>query len=136
MTLDQHVDLRPYNTFGIAAFAKYFVTVTSVEDAIRMIESDLFKRERHLILGGGSNILFTGDFEGLIVKVELNGIDVVQETENEITLKVGAGENWHNFVMHCVSKGWGGIENLSLIPGTVEPLPCKISAHMESRSEK
>lgn len=83
----------------------------------------LFKDNKHLILGGGSNVLFTKDYTGLIVKVELRGIEIVAEDDDTVTLKVGAGEVWHDVVQYCVNRNWGGIENLSLIPGTVGAAP-------------
>src|SRR6185369_10864997 len=73
----------------------------------------------------GSNILLTKNYDGLVVKVELLGKEIVREDDNTVTLKVGAGENWHAFVMHCVAQDWGGVENLSLIPGTVGAAPMK-----------
>jgi UDP-N-acetylmuramate dehydrogenase len=77
------------------------------------------KLNNFLVLGGGSNILFTKDFDGLILKNQLLGISVLEENNETVLVKAAGGENWHNFVRHCVSNGWGGIENLSLIPGTV-----------------
>ncbi|MDH4090127.1 MAG: UDP-N-acetylmuramate dehydrogenase [Cyclobacteriaceae bacterium] len=123
MTIQENVDLQPYNTFGIKAHAKYFTILRSVGEVPKLLASHIFKNENHLILGGGSNLLFTKDFDGLVVKIEFKGIEVVQESEDEVTLKVGAGENWHAFVMHCVERNWGGVENLSLIPGTVGAAP-------------
>ena len=123
MNVQENVDLFPYNTFGIHARARYFVTVTSVAEARAVFESQIFRTYPHLILGGGSNLLLTKDFEGVVVKNEIAGIDVVMEEDDVIRLKVGSGENWHHFVMHCVAEGFGGIENLSLIPGTVGAAP-------------
>jgi UDP-N-acetylmuramate dehydrogenase len=119
MTVQGRTNLRPYNTFGIAAYATHFAEATS-EDEIREL---IAKKNRLLILGGGSNILFTKDFEGLIIRNALKGIAVVDENEHHATIKVASGENWHSLVMHAISKGWGGIENLSLIPGTVGAAP-------------
>lgn len=76
-----------------------------------------------LILGGGSNILFTKDFEGLVLKNEIKGIELLHEDANYVYVKAGAGENWHQFVLHCISRGWAGVENLSLIPGCVGAAP-------------
>jgi UDP-N-acetylmuramate dehydrogenase len=123
MTIQQNVDLLPYNTFGISAVAKYFTTIKTIEDAKDLFASEIFKKEKHFILGGGSNILLTKDFDGLVVKVEIIGKEVVAEDDSNVTLLVGAGENWHQFVMYCVDKNYGGIENLSLIPGTVGAAP-------------
>ena len=123
MTIQQNVDLLPYNTFGIQATAKYFTTIKSVEEAQRLFTTEVFKREKHLILGGGSNILLTKDFDGLVAKVQIVGKQILHEDDSCITLRVGAGENWHAFVMYCVERNYGGVENLSLIPGTVGAAP-------------
>ena len=123
MKAQENVDLFPYNTFGIHARARYMVVVTTVAEAREVFESDLFRRHPHLILGGGSNLLLTRDFDGVVVKNEIAGINVVTQDEEIVQLKVGSGENWHRFVMHCVSHGFGGVENLSLIPGTVGAAP-------------
>jgi UDP-N-acetylmuramate dehydrogenase len=123
MTIQQNVDLLPYNTFGIQAIAKYFTVIESVEEAQRLFRSEVFKREKHFILGGGSNILLTKDFDGLVVKVEIVGKQILHEDDASIILRVGAGENWHAFVMYCVARNYGGVENLSLIPGTVGAAP-------------
>ena len=123
MTVSENVDLFAFNTFGIHAKARYLVTVSTVEDAAKVFVSDLFSRVPRLILGGGSNILLTGDFDGLVIKNEIRGIKTVAEDEQTVALKIGSGENWHALVMHCVDRDLGGIENLSLIPGTVGAAP-------------
>jgi len=123
MTIQQNVDLLPYNTFRIQAFAKYFTTIKSIEDAKTLFASEIFKREKHFILGGGSNVLLTKNFDGLVVKVEILGKEIIHEDDASVTLRVGAGENWHAFVMYCVDRNYGGVENLSLIPGTVGAAP-------------
>lgn len=123
MTILENVDLQAFNTFGIKVFGSRFVTITSVPEAQALFQSPQFKNNKHLILGGGSNMLFTKNYDGLIVKVELRGIEIVTEDDNHVTLKVGAGEIWHHLVLYCVERNWGGIENLSLIPGTVGAAP-------------
>ena len=123
MTIDKNVDLKSYNTFGISVTAKYFTILSSAEEAKALFASEIFNKEHHLFLGGGSNLLFTNNYDGLIVKVEIKGKEVVAETDETVTLKVGAGENWHGLVMYCVEQNWGGIENLALIPGTVGAAP-------------
>ncbi|HEY3403459.1 MAG TPA: UDP-N-acetylmuramate dehydrogenase [Ohtaekwangia sp.] len=123
MTFQQHVDLKPFNTFNLSAQANQFVVARSVSDIQQLITDGVFKNQRTLVLGGGSNILLTGSFDGLVIKLEIKGITVVYENEDEVILKVGAGENWHDLVMYCVSHDWGGIENLSLIPGTAGAAP-------------
>jgi len=123
MEVKENIDLFPFNTFGVHASARYLVTVTSADDLREVLESDLFHQHRRLILGGGSNILLTGDFDGLVIRNAFTGIEVVGEDQQTVQLKVGSGENWHGLVMHCVARDFGGIENLSLIPGTVGAAP-------------
>jgi UDP-N-acetylmuramate dehydrogenase len=123
MTIRENVDLQSLNTFGIKVSASRFVTIKSTEEARTLFQSPIFKNSKHLILGGGSNVLFTKDFDGLVVKVELRGIDIVSENENTLTLKVASGEVWHQFVSYCVERNLGGVENLSLIPGTIGAAP-------------
>ncbi|RAV99556.1 UDP-N-acetylenolpyruvoylglucosamine reductase [Pseudochryseolinea flava] len=122
-TIQQNIDLLPYNTFKIQASAKHFTEIRSEREAIDLFTSEIFNTEKHLFLGGGSNILLTKDFDGIVVRNAIKGVSVVSENESNITLKVGAGENWHDFVCYCVDKNYGGIENLSLIPGTVGAAP-------------
>lgn len=119
----ENVSLLPYNTFHIDARAKHFTKIRSLDDLRDLRSSPLFSSLPLLIIGGGSNVLFTRDFPGLAVKNEIKGITTVNEDASSITLRVGSGENWHEFVMHCVERNLGGIENLSLIPGTVGAAP-------------
>src|SRR5688500_16566954 len=121
--IKDNVDLFPFNTFHIHARARRLVTIRTVEEAREVFKSDIFRNQRHIILGGGSNILLTGDFDGVVVKNEIEGISTVWEDDMTIQLKVGSGENWHRFVKYCVGRNLGGVENLSLIPGTVGAAP-------------
>lgn len=123
MDIEKNVSLRALNTFGISAEASYLCHIRSHDDLSELIQTDIYQNEPHYILAGGSNILFTGDFKGLIIKVDLKGIEISREDEDSVVLTVAAGENWHQLVMHAVEKQWGGIENLSLIPGTVGAAP-------------
>lgn len=116
-------NLLLYNTFGISAFASQFVEVSSVLELQNLIREKHFSEKPFLILGGGSNILFTKNYEGLVLKNNLKGISIEKEDENHIWIKAAGGEVWHELVMYCVNKNWGGIENLSLIPGTVGAAP-------------
>jgi UDP-N-acetylmuramate dehydrogenase len=120
MNIQQNISLRPYNTFGIDITAKVFSTFTSIDELADGLD---YPANDKLILGGGSNILFTKDFEGLVLKNELKGIEVVAEDADHYYVKAAAGENWHRFVMLCVEKGYAGLENLSLIPGNVGASP-------------
>jgi UDP-N-acetylmuramate dehydrogenase len=123
MIIQEHVDLLPYNTFKIAARARYFVSVNTVAELHALMDTPVYKHEKHLILGGGSNILLTGNFEGLVIKIDMKGIETIWEDDSTIVLKVGAGEPWHAFVMFCVTNNYGGVENMSLIPGTMGAAP-------------
>jgi UDP-N-acetylmuramate dehydrogenase len=123
--MQENFSLKAYNTFGVEAKAKYFVEVTTLEElkeAINFSNSQTPKLSI-LFLGGGSNILFTKDFDGLAIKLSLQGISEEFINENEVLVTANAGENWHNFVMYCLSKNYGGLENLSLIPGNVGTSP-------------
>jgi len=123
VVFQKDIDLKPYNTFGIRARARYFISVNKHSDIEEILNSDLYKNEKRLILGGGSNILLTGDFNGLVIHNNLKGIETRKENDSHITLTVASGEEWHPFVMHCIKNNWGGIENLALIPGTVGAAP-------------
>jgi UDP-N-acetylmuramate dehydrogenase len=123
LSIEENVDLFPYNTFHLHAKARFLVRIRSVDDAMDLFQSDLFKTNQRLILGGGSNILLTRDFDGLVIKNEIRGTTKEYEDDKHIVLRSGSGENWHAFVMLCVKNNWGGVENLSLIPGTVGAAP-------------
>jgi UDP-N-acetylmuramate dehydrogenase len=123
MVVDENVNLLSFNTFRINAKARYMVTVRTVEQAQALFRSELFRQHPALVLGGGSNVLLTKDFDGLVVKNEIGGITVTDQDDNHLKLKIGSGENWHALVLHCVARNYGGIENLSLIPGTVGAAP-------------
>jgi UDP-N-acetylmuramate dehydrogenase len=123
LLLKDQVDLQSYNTFHIRALARQFVRISSATDFLDLIRNRADAAKKHLILGGGSNILFTGDYDGLVIKNEITGIDIVDENDDYVTVRAGAGERWHSLVEYCVDHDWGGIENLSLIPGTVGAAP-------------
>lgn len=116
-----NISLKNHNTFGIDVQAKHLYECANKDDLLEFLNQ---KHEKPLfILGEGSNVLFTKDYEGTILKPLLKGIEIIEENEDEILIEVGAGENWDEFVSYCVEKNWGGIENLSLIPGTVGSSP-------------
>ncbi len=123
MKIQANYSLKNINTFGLESIAQHFVEVSSVEELVKGISWAKENSFEILILGGGSNVLLPKSFEGLVIAIRIEGISVINETDCEWVIKVGAGENWHKFVMHCISKGWGGLENLSLIPGTVGASP-------------
>lgn len=123
MDIFYHVSLKPYNTFGIDASGHYFATITSADDFLDLRESKTYQQHERLILGGGSNMLLTRDFDGLVIKNELKGIVTVWEDEQYAWVRCAAGEVWHDFVMYCIGKNLGGLENLSLIPGCTGASP-------------
>ncbi|MFN1836007.1 UDP-N-acetylmuramate dehydrogenase [Balneola sp. MJW-20] len=118
----ENYDLRKHNTMGLAARCRYFAAVRSIEE-LKFILSEYGSNMEILILGGGSNILFKSDYDGLILNNQITGKDVVHEDDRHVHLKLGGGENWHQSVRWAVARGWGGIENLSLIPGSVGAAP-------------
>jgi UDP-N-acetylmuramate dehydrogenase len=121
MQIQQDFSIKAFNTFHIEAKAKYFSTFSNVEQLNELLGKD--HRLPTFILGGGSNILITKDFDGLILKNEVKGIEVIEENEEHVYVSVGAGENWHQFVLQAIENNWAGIENLSLIPGNIGATP-------------
>jgi len=120
--IEENKSLKNHNTFGIDCKARYFTSVSDVSE-LKKVLSAKPKDLPVFILGGGSNILLTQDLEAFVVHINFKGIEVVYETEDSVHLKVQAVENWHEFVLFCISKNYGGIENLSLIPGNVGTAP-------------
>jgi UDP-N-acetylmuramate dehydrogenase len=123
MKLQQNISLKPYHSFACEEIASFFTTVSKKEALIEAMDWANKNNQPYLILGSGTNILFTQQFNGLVIKMEFIGIQKLQETASDVQLKVGAGENWSHFVSYCVQKSWGGLENLSLIPGSVGVAP-------------
>lgn len=123
MTVEQDKSLKNYNTFGIDVSSKYFTEVNSIEDFRSIISELKFRDEKKFILGGGSNILFTKDFDGIVIKNSIRGISFQKEDAYYVWIKVAAGEVWHDFVRFCVDRNYAGVENLSLIPGLVGAAP-------------
>ena len=121
MSISHQVSLKTYNTFGIDVTAEAFAAFNSV-DTLRKLMLEETKLPR-LILGGGSNILFTGNFPGIVMRNEIKGIEVMDETPAHYFVKASAGEVWHSFVLYCIENNFAGIENLSLIPGSVGAAP-------------
>ena len=114
--------LRPFNTFGMDALAAYYSVLSDERDLLQLPAFDAFKAGL-LVLGGGSNILLTQDVPQWVLHNKIKGIEQVKEDADNVWLRVGAGEIWHEFVLHCVAQNLAGVENLSLIPGTVGAAP-------------
>ena len=121
LNFQKDVSLLPYNTFGIDVKSKKFVSVRSTDELKAVLNQN--QEKRLLVLGGGSNLLLTKDFEGLTLRIENRGIEIVQEEQRSAKVKVAAGENWHDFVLWCLENDLGGVENLALIPGNVGAAP-------------
>ncbi len=123
LDIQHNVQLADYSTMGVKASSKYFIAVKELETLPEIFNFVESTHKECLILGGGSNVLFASDFDGIIIKNELSGVEVIDETDDQVKLKIGAGENWHSLVDFCVKQQWYGIENLALIPGTVGAAP-------------
>ena len=121
MLVEPNKSLKDYNTFGIDCKAKYYVSVTTIAELIEILSDK--KYEERFILGGGSNMLLTQDINALVIHLNLKGINILSETEEHVQIEAMAGENWHHFVLYCIERGYGGLENLSLIPGNVGTTP-------------
>lgn len=121
--IQENVSLKPFNTFGVEASVRYFSEVNSVEELIEKLKFSNSHSLPLFFIGGGSNILLTKDFEGLAIQLNQKGISEEIINENEVLVTAKAGENWHQFVMYCLDKNYGGLENLSLIPGNVGTSP-------------
>ncbi len=123
MIIHENISLFPYNTFGIDALARYMAFPATTGEIVSLLKNKQKEFSPKLVLGGGSNVLFTKNFEGLIIRPEIKGIEILKDTGNYVLVRAGCAENWDDFVKYCVENDWGGIENLSLIPGTVGACP-------------
>ena len=119
----KNYSLKNYNSFRVNHKANFFLKIENNKSLINFLSDKKFENEKKLIIGGGSNILFKKNYEGVILYSCIKGIHILEENDNHIKVKVGSGENWDDFVKFCVSKNWYGIENLSLIPGSVGAVP-------------
>lgn len=119
MIIHENISLKPYNTFGIEVKTRFLVELTTEADIFSFFSSRSGLPQPFLFIGGGSNILFTKDFAGTVVRLCTKGIRVIEEYPDSVIVNSASGENWDDFVKFCVEKGWGGIENLSMIPGNV-----------------
>ena len=117
----QNTSLKAYNTFGIDVAAEHLISIESTGELVKTLAE--INQKELLILGGGSNVLFMNDFKGTVLLNKLEGISLVDENEAHVWVKAGGGVNWHEFVLHCIHQNWAGIENLSLIPGSVGAAP-------------
>ena len=123
MLIQENFNLKNFNTFHISAYARYFSEVLSIDDLLQALAFSQQNNLPFMIIGQGSNLLFKEDYIGLVIELNIRGIEVVEKAEDHIYVKALCGENWHNFVRHCLQQGYFGLENLSLIPGTVGAAP-------------
>lgn len=123
MIIEENESLKNLNTFGIDVSSKYFAEISSVNDLLQLLSEEKYKSEQKLILGGGSNILFTKNYNGLIIANNIKGITVEDVNENEVIISASGGEVWDDLVDFAVNNNYGGIENLKLIPGKVGASP-------------
>ena len=121
MTIISNASLKPFNTFGIDVKAQSYCDISSIENLSTVLRNN--DKSPLFILGGGSNMLLTKDIEALVLHINLKGVEVISETDTSVIVKAMAGENWHNFVLWCLEHNFGGIENLSLIPGNIGTAP-------------
>jgi UDP-N-acetylmuramate dehydrogenase len=121
--LKEDISLKSLTTFGVEARARYFASFESIEELKKLLSDKTCSGMRKLLLGGGSNVLFTDDFDGLVIQNNIKGLKILQDSDDSITIRVGAGENWDDLVAYTVDQGWGGLENLSYIPGNVGASP-------------
>ncbi len=134
--LTQNQSLKNLNTFGVEVKAKLFAEIFSEEKLVELICDKKNNQEKKLVLGGGSNILFTKDYNGLVIKVSISGINVIEENDESVLIEAGAGVIWYELVKFCVERNYGGIENLTLIPGTVGAAPIQnIGAYGQELSD-
>ncbi|MEN8788431.1 MAG: UDP-N-acetylmuramate dehydrogenase [Flavobacteriaceae bacterium] len=121
MIIKENISLKPYNTFGIDAKARYFIEITSVDQLRQSLQLEDYPPI--LVLSGGSNMLLTGDLERLVLYLNIKGKRILWEDDDRVALKIMTGENWHELVLWCLERNYGGIENLSLIPGNTGTAP-------------
>lgn len=117
------VSLKPYNTFGMDVKGKWMVEVTCLDELREAIADERWINSNRLVLGGGSNVLLTQDFDGVVLLNRFMGISHAVLNDDEVLVSAASGEVWHSFVLHCIAHGWSGVENLSLIPGCVGASP-------------
>ena len=123
MKIKRNYSLKLHNTFGIDVKSDYYVSVANSYELEELLDSRLFKTNMYQIIGGGSNILFTKDFKGLVIDISIKGIKYAEVTKDYVTIETGAGEIWHDYVSTCLINKYYGLENLALIPGKVGAAP-------------
>ncbi|MDQ6984815.1 MAG: UDP-N-acetylmuramate dehydrogenase [Candidatus Dojkabacteria bacterium] len=134
--LKQNLNLKKYNSYRVEAFAKHFIEINNEKDLEELKNISDFKSLRKMVLGDGSNTLFVNDYDGLIIKNDLKGKEIVKETDEYILVKINSGENWHEFVTWAVESNYAGVENMALIPGSIGAAPAQnIAAYGQNQSD-
>ncbi|MEM6631537.1 MAG: UDP-N-acetylmuramate dehydrogenase [Bacteroidota bacterium] len=123
LPFEHRVSLRPMHTFGIDVYADNLLRIWDEASLQLFVEANAHLNHPIFVLSGGSNVLFQGNPQSLILKIEIKGREILSQQKDHVLLRLGAGENWHETVLYCIAQGWGGIENLSLIPGNVGAAP-------------
>ena len=123
MQIQQHVQLKTLNTLNLNAVASHYVQINSAEEVVNALQFAQQQQLNVLVLSGGSNVLLPEHIQALVLHLNIHGIEVLEEDDQTITVQVGAGQNWHDFVQFTLQKNYGGLENLSLIPGNVGTSP-------------
>lgn len=137
MKIFQNKSLKNLNTFGVNALAEYFVEINKKEDLIELFSTDTYKNNKKFVLGGGSNILLKNDVKRIVIHNKIKGINYLERELGRIKLRVGGGENWHDFIQTCVNNNLSGMENLALIPGNVGAAPVQnIGAYGVEQDER
>ena len=121
--MQEHFPLKKFNSFKLDIKSRFFIQISSVDQLRAFIKSDTFKSNRPAVIGGGSNVLFSDDFEGIVIKINIEGTRIYRENQKHVYLEISSGEDWPQMVERVVAEGWGGIENLAMIPGTAGAAP-------------
>jgi UDP-N-acetylmuramate dehydrogenase len=121
IAIQQNVSLKEFNTFGISAKAKHFISISKKAELLEALQLPQFSK--YFVLGGGSNMLLTRDLKLPVLHINSKGKKVIETSKNDVLVEIQAGENWHEFVLWCIENDFGGVENLSLIPGNVGTSP-------------
>ncbi len=119
----KNVNLQCYNTMALPAIAQHYCAITNQNDLLAALTYADKNSLPVWVLGGGSNVIFTENYSGLLLHIQSSGIELLEESDNEVIVRVAAGENWDEFLQHCLKQGWHGLENLAYIPGTVGAAP-------------
>lgn len=136
MIIKKNYSLKNKNTLKINTICTYYIPIHSIEDLVQLSRHKLITNEKHFILGRGANILFTKNYNGVVLHNKIKGKRIISETKNDVILEIGSGEIWNDLVLFSISYNWGGIENLIAIPGTVGAAPVQnIAAYGQNFSD-